>query len=131
MAAASSAPAQAAAGRQRGRVTRTRATAAEAATAVFGAGMGLVSVVVSSVVVYAGVGLVMSPSQTAGLKELVHEEHPHGVSIINTIIGALIMGIMRNGMNVCGINTYWQQVVLGILLVLVVAFEAYRNRKFT
>ncbi len=52
-------------------------------------------------------------------------------SIINTVIGALIMGIMRNGMNVCGINTYWQQVVLGALLVLVVAFEAYRNRKFT
>ena len=52
-------------------------------------------------------------------------------SIINTVIGALIMGIMRNGMNVCGINTYWQQVVLGALLVAVVAFEAYRNRKFT
>lgn len=52
-------------------------------------------------------------------------------SIVNTVIGALIMGIMRNGMNVCGINTYWQQVVLGALLVAVVAFEAYRNRKFT
>lgn len=48
----------------------------------------------------------------------------------NTIIGALIMGIMRNGMNVCGINTYWQQVALGILLVAAVAMEAYRNRKF-
>ncbi|MGI6221709.1 MAG: MFS transporter [Coriobacteriales bacterium] len=60
--------------------------AGQVATAVFGAGMGLVPVVASSVVVYAGVGLVMSPSQTAGLKELVHEEHPHGVSIINTII---------------------------------------------
>lgn len=52
-------------------------------------------------------------------------------SIVNTVIGSLIMGIMRNGMNVCGINTYWQQVVLGILLVATVATEAYRNRKFT
>lgn len=52
-------------------------------------------------------------------------------NILNAITGALIMGVMRNGMNVMGINTYWQQVVLGILLVVVVAFEAYRNRKFT
>ena len=52
-------------------------------------------------------------------------------NIVNTVIGALIMGIMRNGMNVCGINTYWQQVVLGLLLVATVAAEALRNRKFT
>ncbi len=52
-------------------------------------------------------------------------------NILNTVIGSLIMGIMRNGMNVCGINTYWQQVVLGALLVAAVALEAYRNRKFT
>ena len=52
-------------------------------------------------------------------------------NIVNTLIGALIMGIMRNGMNVCGINTYWQQVVLGLLLVATVAAEALRNRKFT
>ncbi len=58
----------------------------QVATAILGSSMSLVPVVVASVVVYAGVGLVMSPSQTAGLKELVHEEHPHGVSIINTII---------------------------------------------
>lgn len=51
--------------------------------------------------------------------------------IPNTVVGSLIMGIMRNGLNVCGINTYWQQVVLGLLLVATVATEAYRNRKFS
>lgn len=60
--------------------------AGQIATAVFGGAMSFVLVVASSVVVYAGVGLVMSPSQTAGLGELCLEEHPHGVSIINTIL---------------------------------------------
>ena len=58
----------------------------QVATALLGSSMSLAPIVVASVVVYAGVGLVMSPSQTAGLKALEHEEHPHGVSIINTII---------------------------------------------
>ncbi|MGI6004812.1 MAG: ABC transporter permease [Christensenellales bacterium] len=51
--------------------------------------------------------------------------------IINTVIGALIMGVLRNGLNLNGFNSYWQMVVIGFVIVLAVASEAYRNRKFT
>jgi len=50
-------------------------------------------------------------------------------SIGNTIIGALAMGIMRNGLNLMGVNSYWQNVVVGIILVAAVATEARRHRK--
>ncbi|WP_343208183.1 ABC transporter permease [Anaerolentibacter hominis] len=50
--------------------------------------------------------------------------------INNTIIGALIMGVLRNGLNLCGVNTFYQQVVIGIIIVAACAVEAYRNRKY-
>jgi ribose transport system permease protein len=51
--------------------------------------------------------------------------------IINTVIGAFIIGILRNGLNLMGLNSYWQMVVLGFVIVFAVAAEAFRNRKFT
>lgn len=68
---------------------------------VFGDYLGFVSVVAASAVVYAGVGLVFSPSQTAGLKTLSAQENSYGVSIMNTLIQvagslgpSLFVGIM-------------------------------------
>lgn len=52
-------------------------------------------------------------------------------SIGNTIIGALIMGVLRNGLNLCGVNSYWQNVIIGIILVAACAMEAYRHKKLT
>ena len=40
----------------------------------------------ASVLTYAGVGLVMSPSQTAGLRTLPGPKHADGVAIVNTFI---------------------------------------------
>lgn len=56
------------------------------AVCLMGRGIAIVAVVAGSVVVYAGVGAVFSPSQTAGLKHLDHEMNPYGVSIMSTFI---------------------------------------------
>lgn len=48
--------------------------------------LSLVGVLIASVVVYAGVGLVLSPAQTAGLQTLRPEENPHGVAILTVFI---------------------------------------------
>ena len=48
--------------------------------------LSLAGVLVASIVVYAGVGLVLSPSQAAGLQTLRPEESPHGVANLNTFI---------------------------------------------
>lgn len=52
-------------------------------------------------------------------------------SIINTIIGALIMGTLKNGLNIAKVNSYYQQVIIGIILVGACALEVYRHRKST
>ena len=40
-----------------------------------------------------------------------------------TLIGALIMGVLNNGMSIMGLNSNWQQVVKGLVLLAAVAFD--------
>ncbi|MDD3177374.1 MAG: MFS transporter, partial [Atopobiaceae bacterium] len=48
--------------------------------------MDMVLVMALTILVYAGVGLVFSPSQTAGLRTLPADEYPHGTALINTFV---------------------------------------------
>lgn len=61
-------------------------TAGQLAVCLFAPALSLAGVLGASIVVYAGVGLVFSPSQTAGLQVLLPHQHPHGVAIMNTFI---------------------------------------------
>lgn len=61
-------------------------TAGQLAVCLFAPVLSLAGVLGASIVVYAGVGLVFSPSQTAGLQVLLPHQHPHGVAIMNTFI---------------------------------------------
>lgn len=49
-------------------------------------------------------------------------------TISGAIIGALIMGILNNGMSIMGVGTDWQQAIKGIVLLLAVAFDMYSRR---
>ena len=40
---------------------------------------------------------------------------------LNTFVGALIMGVIRNGLTVAGIDVYQQQVFIGVLIIVAVA----------
>ena len=50
-------------------------------------------------------------------------------TIINTIIGALMMGVLRNGLNLTGVSSFWQNIIIGIILVGACAMEARRHKK--
>ena len=52
-------------------------------------------------------------------------------SIIGTLIGALIMSVLINGLRILSIQTEWQNVVLGIVIALAVAFDILRNKRST
>jgi len=41
--------------------------------------------------------------------------------VLNTVVGALIMGVIQNGLTVIGVDVYGQQVFLGILVIIAVA----------
>jgi ribose transport system permease protein len=46
----------------------------------------------------------------------------------NTLIGALILGVMENGMNVVGVDAYFQQSILGAVIIVSVALTFDRGK---
>ena len=49
-------------------------------------------------------------------------------SLIGTFIGALIMGFLRNGLNLLDVSIYWQQVVIGVVIAVTVAMSTVRKK---
>ncbi len=45
-----------------------------------------------------------------------------------TLVGALIIGVLRNGLNLLDISPYWQAVVIGLVIVLAVWIDVLRQR---
>ena len=45
------------------------------------------------------------------------------------VIGAMIMGVMNNGMSILGIGIDYQQVIKGLVLLAAVGFDVYNRRK--
>jgi putative multiple sugar transport system permease protein len=50
-------------------------------------------------------------------------------TIVGAIIGALVMGVLNNGMSILGIGSDIQQFVKGMVLLLAVAFDVISKRK--
>ena len=50
-------------------------------------------------------------------------------NIINAFIGALVMGTLRNGLTLNGVNSYWQTAIVGLILVGACGIDAYRYRR--
>ena len=49
-------------------------------------------------------------------------------SIVGTVIGALIMSVLRNGLNLLNIQSYYQLVAIGSVIVLAVAIDNLRRK---
>lgn len=52
-------------------------------------------------------------------------------SILGTMIGALIMGVLQNGLNLLAVQSYYQQMAIGGVLVLAVFIDQYQQRQET
>ena len=48
--------------------------------------------------------------------------------IWGTLVGALAVAVLRNGLNLVGLSTEWQVAVVGLVIVAAVALDALRNR---
>jgi ribose transport system permease protein len=51
-------------------------------------------------------------------------------SVIGTLIGAFIMGLLSNGSDLLGVNPYLQQALIGGIIILAVAVDEARKRRF-
>ncbi|WP_312871101.1 ABC transporter permease/substrate-binding protein [Streptomyces lonarensis] len=45
-----------------------------------------------------------------------------------TLIGALILAVLRNGLNLMSVSAFWQQVVIGVVIALAVLLDTVRRR---
>jgi ribose transport system permease protein len=50
-------------------------------------------------------------------------------SVIGSLIGAALMGVIRNALILLGVNVYWQAVVIGIVIVLAVAIDSFKQKR--
>ena len=48
-------------------------------------------------------------------------------SIVGTFIGAMLIGILRNGLNLLNVNSYVQQVIVGVVILLAVLMDRRRT----
>ena len=48
-------------------------------------------------------------------------------SVLNTVIGALVIMFIRNGMNIMGVSTNWQQAVVGFVILFSLFYERGLN----
>lgn len=50
-------------------------------------------------------------------------------SISGAMVGAVIIGVLNNGMSICGANDYWQRVITGLVLFIVVVLDSLSQAK--
>ena len=49
--------------------------------------------------------------------------------IYNTVIGVLIIAVLRNGLNLLNVDSAWQTVAIGVVIILAVYLDVIRQRK--
>ncbi len=49
-------------------------------------------------------------------------------TVSGTVLGVLILGVLANGLVLLDVNTFWQDVVRGSVIILAVALDEYRKR---
>jgi ribose/xylose/arabinose/galactoside ABC-type transport system permease subunit len=52
-------------------------------------------------------------------------------SLAGTLVGALIMGVLRNGLNLLGVSSFLQQIVIGAVIIFAVLVDTVLKRHRT
>jgi ribose transport system permease protein len=50
-------------------------------------------------------------------------------TVTGTLIGALILAVIRNGLNLLNVTAFWQQVVIGVVIAVAVGVDVLRHRR--
>lgn len=50
-------------------------------------------------------------------------------TVLGTVIGAALMGVLRNGLILLGVSANWQLVPLGTVIIVAVVFDQFRQRR--
>mgnify|MGYP000677157050 FL=1 len=44
-------------------------------------------------------------------------------TIIGTVVGAFVIGVINDGMTMCGVSEFWQKVIRGLVIILAVVID--------
>ena len=56
--------------------------------------------------------------------------HADGIGTIwGAVVGALILGVLRNSLTLLSVNPYWQQIIEGLIIVVAVVIDMRKNAK--
>lgn len=56
--------------------------------------------------------------------------HSGGIGTIGgAFVGAMILGVLNNGLNLLGVSAYWQQIIKGLIIVTAVVIDMRKNNK--
>ncbi len=47
-----------------------------------------------------------------------------------TLVGAVVLGVLNNGLNLLDVSEFWQRVFQGLVIIVVVIFDQWRRRRF-
>jgi ribose transport system permease protein len=50
-------------------------------------------------------------------------------NIVGTMVGVAIIGVMSNGLNILGVNSYVQEVVTGLIIIAAVTLSSLKHRE--
>lgn len=48
--------------------------------------------------------------------------------LVGTLIGALIIGVLNNGLTIIGVSAFWQQVVKGLVILIAVLLDRFKSK---
>jgi ribose transport system permease protein len=51
-------------------------------------------------------------------------------TMVGTLFGVLIIGVIQNGLNILGVSSFVQMVVIGMIIITSVTYDIYRKRQF-
>jgi ribose transport system permease protein len=46
-----------------------------------------------------------------------------------TLFGVLIIGVIQNGLNILGVSSFVQMIVIGVIIITSVGYDFYRKRR--
>ena len=49
-------------------------------------------------------------------------------TVLGVFAGVLIMGLLRNGLNLMNVSVFWQQLLIGMIIILAVYIDVLRRR---
>lgn len=99
--------------------------------AIGGVLAGMVGVILSSRVVSSQPNAGLGYESDAIAAAIIGGTSPSGGSgtILGTVIGALTIAALKNGLNILQVNPFWQQVAIGIVIIVAVFIDRIRKDK--